>query len=159
MSGRKPLVIVGGEIEQLQSGDYLSVPISGVNEVIQTNDEAGAIVIGAPVYNDAADGVKKAIATTSAASIVLGLVTDVSITNGATGSIAVSGVLTASTAQWDAVAGTTGGLTFGTRYYLDVTAGKISATAPSTVGQYVVEIGIALSTTELKINILKRVLL
>lgn len=159
MAARKPLVQVAGEIEQLQTGDYLSVPISGVNEVIQTNDEASPIVIGAPVYNDAADGVKKAIATTSAASMVLGLVADTTISNGATGSIGVSGVLTATTAQWDAVAGTTGGLTFGTRYYLSATSGLITATAPSTVGQYVVEIGIALSTTELKINIQKRILL
>jgi hypothetical protein len=41
----------------------------------------------------------------------------------------------------------------GTTYYLSAgTAGLLTATAPSTVGQYVVEIGVALSTTELLIR-------
>jgi hypothetical protein len=138
----------------------LSVPISGVNEIAQTNDESGAIVIGTPVYNDTNDGVKKAKADAAGTSKVLGIVSDVSITNGVSGNIAISGVLSATTAQWDAVAGTTGGLTAGTLYYLSsATSGQMTATAPSTTGQYVVQMGIALSTTELKIDIKQRILL
>jgi hypothetical protein len=160
MGAKKPLVITAGQIEQLQSGDYLSVPISGYTEIVATNDEASPIVIGAPVYMDAADGVKKAKADASGTSMVTGLVADTSIANGVSGGIAVDGVLTATTAQWDAVAGTTGGLTFGTRYYLSAgTAGILTATAPTTAGQYVVLIGIALSTTELKLMIQPRILL
>jgi hypothetical protein len=46
------------------------------------------------------------------------------------------------------------------RYWLDAaTAGKLSPTAPTVVGQYIVEVGIALSTTELKINIQRDILL
>jgi hypothetical protein len=72
---------------------------------------------------------------------------------GATGPVRSGGVLAATTAQWDAVAGTTGGMARGTYYYLDpATAGKLTATAPSTAGQFVVEVGLALSTTELLIR-------
>jgi hypothetical protein len=157
MALRKPLVQVAGQIQQLQAGDSLDIEAETIN---QTNDEAGAIVVGTPVYSDAADGVKKAQANASATKDVLGLVAAVSIANGASGAIALDGILVATTAQWDVVAGTTGGLTFKTRYYLDpATAGKITATPPSTVGQYIVEIGIALSTTELKIDIMPSILL
>lgn len=160
MAARKPLVVVSGEIQQLQTGDYLNVPIAGVTEIPQTNDESGSIVIGTPVYNDAADGVKKAKADAAGTSKVLGLVSDTSISNGVSGNIAISGILSATTTQWDAVFGTSGGLTFGTLYFLSAgTSGLGTSTAPSTVGQYVVELGIALSTTELKIGIRQRILL
>lgn len=158
---KKPLVIYSGEIAQLQAGDSINVPITGTVDVVLTNDEASPVVIGAPVYMDAADGFKKAKADASGTAIVIGLVAkDPSIASATSGEVATSGILTATTAQWDAVAGTTGGLTFNTRYYLDPsTAGKITDTAPTTTGQYVVEIGVAVSTTELKIDIQKRILL
>lgn len=41
------------------------------------------------------------------------------------------GTLTLTTGQWDAVAGTTGGLTRGNYYWVDSTAGKMTATQPS----------------------------
>lgn len=151
MASRIPLVLVAGQLQQLQSGDTLNIPSVTAGDVVsQTNDEAGAIVIGTPVYNDANDGVKKAKADASGTKDVIGLVRDTSISNGASGSIQVDGILAATTAQWDAVFGTTGGLTKGTRYYLSATtAGQGTATAPSTVGQYVVPLGIGISTTEL----------
>ena len=41
--------------------------------------------------------------------------------------------MVATTAQWDAVAGTTGGLAFGANYFLSAgTAGLLTATAPTT---------------------------
>lgn len=160
MALKKPLVINSGEIGTLLAGDTMNVPTSGVNTISQTNDEAGSIVIGAPVYNDAADGVKKAKADAAGTSKVIGLVADVSITNAVAGNIATDGVLAATTAQWDAVFGTTGGLAVGTVYYLSAaTAGLGAAVAPSTSGQYVVRLGIALSTTELLLQIRDRILL
>lgn len=151
MASRTPLVLVGGQIQQLQAADSLNIPsVTGGNVLQQTNDEAGAIVIGAPVYNDVNDGVKKAKADAAGTKDVIGLVRDASITNGVAGAIQTDGTLAATTGQWDAVFGTTGGLTKGTRYYLSAaTAGLGTATAPSTVGQYVIELGIAISTTEL----------
>lgn len=160
MTLRKPLVMVGGEIQQLQAGDDIDAPISGTNNISLTNDESGSIVIGAPVYSDAASGVKKAKADAAGTSKVIGLVAQASITNATAGDIALSGALSATTTQWDAVAGTTGGLAFGTTYYLSAaTAGQITSTAPSTTGQYVVEVGVALSTTVLRVAIKSRVLL
>lgn len=153
MALRKPLVISSGQIQQLQSGDTLDAVQSGGDAAIQTNDEASPIVIGTPVYNDANDGVKKAKADAAGTKSVVGLVRDVSIGAASTGAIQLSGVLTATTGQWDTAFGTTGGLSFGTRYYLSAaTAGLGTATAPSTTGQYVVELGIAISTTELLLS-------
>jgi hypothetical protein len=160
MALRKPLVLNAGQIQQLQSADTLDAVQSGGDTLTQTNDEAGAIVIGTPVYNDANDGVKKAKADASGTKDVVGLVRDTSITNATTGAIQISGVLSATTGQWDAVFGTSGGLTRGTRYYLSAgTAGLGTATAPSTVGQYVVELGIAVSTTELLLSVFRPILL
>ena len=52
------------------------------------------------------------------------------------------------------------GLTAGATYYLSAaTAGAMTVTPPSTVGQYVVRLGKALSTTEFEIRIERPVLL
>lgn len=150
MSLRKPLVIVNGQIEQLQTGDTLNATVTGVTIVQKTNDNAGALVIGTPTYVKSNGNVDKAEANAGGTVNLFGLVADVSISAAAVGSIQTDGVLVATTAQWDAVAGTTGGLTPGTTYYLDpATAGKITPTAPTTTGQYVARVGIASASTDL----------
>jgi hypothetical protein len=111
------------------------------------------------VYASAAATVDKARANATGTSNVIGLATT-GITSSATGVIQVNGVLTLTTTEWDAVAGTTGGLTYNTTYFLSAgTAGLLTSTAPSTVGQTVVEIGTALSTTDLAVSIKSYVLL
>ena len=50
MSQRKPLVIVDGQIQQLQAGDVLDAQVSEVDVVSKQNDNLGAINIGQPVY-------------------------------------------------------------------------------------------------------------
>jgi hypothetical protein len=161
MASRSPLVVNAGQIQQLQTGDILNVPVFTGGDVISlTNDDSGADVICTPVYNDAASGFKKAKADAAGTKSVIGLISDTSITNGVAGNVMLNGFLTATTGQWDAVFGTTGGLTFGSRYYLSAaTAGQASATAPSTTGQYVVELGIAISTTVFKIDVKLPILL
>jgi hypothetical protein len=147
MALKKALVITAGQIEQLQPGDS----IQEVDAINLTNGEAAPIVIGTAVYMFAAGSVKKARANAVGTTPVIGLVAQTTITNAVAGAIQVDGILAASTAQWDAVAGTTGGLTFGVRYYLsEATAGLLTATAPST--GFVQEVGIALSSTELLIR-------
>jgi hypothetical protein len=117
-----------------------------------TNGEASAIAIGRAVYCSAAGSVKLANANAAGTTIVVGLVAATSIASAASGAIANSGFLTATTGEWDAVTGQTGGLTFGATYYLDnATAGKITSTAPSS--GYVVAVGVAMSTTKLAIQI------
>lgn len=161
MALKKPLVLYSGEIAQLQAGDDLNVPISGTIDITLTNDEATPVVICSAVYIDAADGFKKAKADAAGTSKAMGLVNvSPSITNATSGVVATSGIMTATTLQWDAIAGTTGGLVFGTFYYLSAaTAGLITPTAPSTTGQYVLEIGQAISTTEMKLTFRPRILL
>jgi hypothetical protein len=121
-----------------------------------TNNNASPIVIGAPVYTDVANGVDLARADASGTVEVLGLVQEVSIGAAASGFIQTDGILSATTTQWDAVAGTTGGLTPGAVYYLsEVTAGLLTETAPTSVSEFVLRVGKAISTTELEISILQ----
>lgn len=154
MALKKPLVISSGQVQQLQSGDTLDAPVSAIDVITATNSNAGAIVIGSPVYPDGNDSVDLGKADASGTVELLGLVRTVSIGIAGSGEIQTDGVLAATTGQWDTAAGTTGGLTAGTIYYLDPsTAGKLTDTAPSTAGQYVVRVGLATSTTEMEITI------
>jgi hypothetical protein len=154
MAQKKPLVLNSGQIEQLQSGDY----IAGIDVPQFTNDESGSIVIGTPVYVDANDGVKKGKADAVGTVNVVGLVSETSIAAAGTGGVQTDGILSATTGQWDAVAGTTGGLTKDVIYYLSAaTAGLLTSTAPSSAGQFVKKIGVGISTTEMLIQIDPRV--
>lgn len=154
MAARKPLVIASGQIQQIQSGDVLDAVVTEVDVISLTNNNVGAIVIGMPVYSDDADDVDKAQADAVATVEVVGLVQDVSIAAAGSGFIQTDGVLTATTTQWDAVAGTTGGLTAGAIYYLSAaTAGNLTETAPTTTGQFVLRVGKALSTTDMEISV------
>ena len=160
MAQRKPLVMNAGQIEQLQSGDTLDAVVTEVDIVSRTNNNASPIVIGAPVYPDGNGTVDIAQADASGTVEILGIVQETSISAAASGFIQTDGILTASTGQWDAVAGTTGGLTAGAVYWLDPdTAGLMTETAPTTGGDYVVRIGVGLSTTELEITIQPPILL
>lgn len=154
MAAKKPLVITNGQIEQLQSGDTLDAVVTEVDLVTKTNDNAGAIVIGSPVYQKTNGNVDLGRANASGTVQLVGLVRDASIAASASGSIQTDGVLTATTGQWDSVTGQTGGLTTGSVYYLSATtAGRLTTTAPSAAGEFVVRVGLALSSTELDISI------
>ena len=143
-----------------QIGATDTVLAYGANMASLNNSNSGAIVIGAPVYSPSAGNFDKAEANAGTTVEVIGLVADTSITNGTSGNVQTSGVVSATTGQWDTVAGTSGGLTAGTVYYLDpATAGKLTSTAPSTVGQYIVRVGKALSTTQLELAISQPILL
>lgn len=116
-----------------------------------TNGEASAIAIGRAVYVSAANQVRLANANASGTTNVVALVASTSINSSASGSIAVAGVLEATTTQWDAVTGQSGGLTFGATYFLsNTTAGAITTTAPTS--GHVVPVGIALGTTKLRLG-------
>lgn len=159
MALRKPLVLNAGQVQQLQAGDTLDAPQGGGDQVVLTNNNAGTLVPGTPVYTVANDAVDKAKADASATKNVIGMVA-ASISAAASGPITISGVLTLTTGQWDTAFSTTGGLTKDVRYFLSAgTAGLGTVTAPSTVGNFLVEIGIAISTTELKVDIKQPILL
>lgn len=116
-----------------------------------TNGSVSSIPICTPVYMNAAGTFLKAKADALETSRIVGLLVD-GVAGGGTVGVQMSGVLTASTLQWDGATGGSGGLTFDTIYYLSpTTAGLLTTTAPSTVGQTVVPVGLALSTTKMKI--------
>lgn len=155
MASRRPLVIGDdGFQEELRDEDTLNAQTSGKDIVNLVNGNASAIVIGTPVYKTATSNqVDLARANASGTRRVIGLVAATSIAASASGSIQTDGVLVATTAEWDAVTGQTGGLTPGSQYWLSAaTAGRLTTTVPGS-GNYVVPVGIALSTTELEISI------
>lgn len=141
----------GGLVSHMPSTAQPSVTFSPGMPL--TNNNAGTLPIGTPVYSVAAGAFDQAIASSLVLSTVIGLLASAS-GPGTKTVVQTGGILTLTTAQWDAVAGTSGGLAFGTTYYLDpTTAGRPTATAPTATGKYVAAIGVALSTTDLAINL------
>lgn len=115
------------------------------------NGESYDILPGQPVVIDSADTAKYAIATTL--PYVVGLSTE-TIATGDGGAIQTDGKLTLSTVEWDTVTGDLDGLVAGTTYYLsDVDTGKLLSSPPTTEGNYVVRIGLAVNATDLQLNI------
>jgi hypothetical protein len=162
MADKTPVVIgADGLLEQLQAADRLVVAISSNDVRTYTNEEASLPVVkGAPVYSSSAGKVKLAKANVKATAAVIGLGFDATTAYSALGQTQCDGVFVATTAQWDAVTGLTGGLTFNTLYFLDpADFGKLTATRPVTVGQCVTLIGRGLSTTEMQLILAQPVLL
>lgn len=153
MAARKPLVLINGRVAQLPPGDTLAASSAEVDVVNVSNANVAALDIGTPVYIQGADSMDKAQANAAGTSEVLGLVQSASIAPAGSGSVQTNGVMTASTGQWDAVTGESGGLTPGATYFLDpATAGMLTQTAPVAVGEFVTRVGRALSTTDMVIN-------
>ena len=151
MAVKKPLVLTNGELEQLQAADQ----VAQATIFNQDNANVNTVVIGTPVYATSTAGeMDEAQADAAATKDVLGLVAEVSVAAAASGAVQSDGVLAATTAQWDAVTGDVGGLTAGTKYYLDEsTAGMLTTTPPSGSGEFVAMVGMGLSTTEMEISI------
>jgi hypothetical protein len=115
---------------------------AGGSAVVWTNFDAGAHVLGNVVYLGAADGAKLAKADAVGTANAVGVCAQASVAGGATGNYQITGIL----------AGLSG-LVVNAVYYLSaVTAGLLTMTAPTTVGAWVVEIGVAVSNSELLIR-------
>ena len=150
MAVKKPIVLTDGEFEQLQSADRTQEAAV----FSATNDNAGNLVIATPVYTSSAAGMDKAQADAIGTKDVLGLVLDATVATSTIGGLQSAGLFAASTTEWDAVTGESGGLTTGEKYYLDPsTAGMLTVNVPTTEGQFVAPVGIAFSTTELTISV------
>lgn len=68
--------------------------------------------------------------------------------------IQYAGPVTLTTEEWDAVTGESGGLQPGSTYYVsDTTPGQITFVRPTTTGHFVTQVGIALSTTDLLVQV------
>ena len=118
-----------------------------------TNESGSALVIGNVVYFDSVGDAVKAQADADVSALGVGFASG-AIADMADGSFQLDGVMIATEAEWNAVTEEgSGGLTEGARYFIsEITAGKITITAPSSVGETVVQIGVALSSTRLKIT-------
>lgn len=128
------------------------------NRIIKLiNDNAGTLVCGTPVYIKPNGHIDKAQGNGAGTRFVFGLVVDATILTTGTGRVQFADTVTLTTAQWDVIAGTSGGLTAGQMYWLSDTVGLLTATAPSTVGDTVLRVGLAVSSTQmlLKLNIEK----
>jgi hypothetical protein len=161
MATKLALVIgADGLPQQLQPGDDLGGINATQTVVSLTNEEASAITIGQAVYVSSTAKCKKAQANANGTSKVRGLVSNATVATNAVATIITDGTLSASTAQWDALTGGTGGLTPGADYFLSAaTSGNLTTTAPSTVGQFNCYIGSALSTTVLEVTVQNRIAL
>ncbi len=120
----------------------LAPPAQSLNPVVGVN-----VAAGQPLYQPADGGpVQLARADAAATAGVVGLASH-GAAAGSHGNSQYGGLLQLTTAQWDAVTGGSGGLAPGSSYFLSpTTAGHLTTTSPSGGGQYVVPIGIALST-------------
>lgn len=156
MAVKKPLVMGSdGRPQQLQSGDSITAIETGQLSLVADS----ALVPGNAIYSSAAGHVDLAKADATGTSKVRGLSLE-TISSTASGQIQTNGVVTLTTGEWDTVAGTTGGLTYNTTYFLSPgTAGLLTATCPTTVGQLVIIVGVALSTTELDLKPTEPILL
>jgi hypothetical protein len=148
MAKNKPLVITAGQVEQLQPGDRLDLS----NSATKINSTGSTLNKCTPVYvtgNNATPAQADAQATTR----VAGLVAETTV-NGDPVEVFTDGVFVATTGEWDAVTGQTGGLTVGADYWLsEATAGRLTTTAPDADGDFVARTGHALSPTELDVEI------
>ena len=142
------------------TGIEWAAPAGGRSLIEMTNDNAGPIVIGNPVYVKSNGNVDLAKANAVGTAELLGLVAATSIASSASGNIQVDGILEATPGQWDAITGGVGGLTVDAIYYLDGgAAGGLTTTAPTTTDECVVQVGQALSTTKMNIRITTPILL
>lgn len=147
MAIKKPLVLTNGVLERLQPGDSLDL------ERTVTKTAEGALTKCTPVRNKVLGKAEPAQANAFLSARVIGLVlADAADTDPV--DVQVDGIFEATTADWDAVTGETGGLTEGAQYYLsEATAGQLTQTAPDAWGDFVVPVGVALSETEMDIEI------
>jgi hypothetical protein len=118
-----------------------------------TNADGSSIVLGQPVYFTIAPQPSVALAAANA-NLLVGLVADASIANAAIGKIRIGGVLEQAAAAWEAITDGATGIAGGETVYVSpTTPGKLTTTAPSTSGQYITVVGIAMSTTLLQLQI------
>ena len=121
----------------------------GDGTVVLTSTASVDLSAGEVVYAPSAGSLAKAKADAVTTSKIIGVAT-ANVLTGQLASVQSAGIITVST--WS--------LTANTIYYLDPsTAGAITATAPTIVGQVVIPVGIAVSETTMKLLLTPLVLL
>jgi len=148
MTLRYPLVMGdNGLPQELQADDH----IYEIDYWKLTNKELSSVVVCTPVYISGADEMKEAQANAIGTLPAIALVRDSSVGADAVGNVQSEGYFTATTGEWDVVTGDTGGLTAGTYYFLDATSAGALTTTPPTGNVWTQLVGIATSTTTMKL--------
>lgn len=152
MATKKPLVDYSGQKEELRAGDSIAGAAASHSKSM-VNGNASPITICQAVYVSGNDEVDLAQANADGTSKVYGLVAATTISAAASGTVQTDGVLVGTTAQWDAVTGETGGLTAGQEYILspDTPGALVARSTALDAGDWVKPVGVADSTTEMKI--------
>lgn len=145
-----PAIILKNGLPQVAgASDQISNATSNSSTFPMT--AAANLVKGQAVYSTGSGQAALAKGDASTTSRAIGLVSDVAIAITAVGNIVTSGALTI--ADWTAVTGGTA-LTPGVPYFVSAaTAGQLTATSPSTSGQYSHQIGYALTATTMQLDI------
>jgi len=124
-----------------------SIPFSMTSDPLFVCGDSSPIAPGSPVYVKAADGLLYNAKADSIADASVAGLSRAAATLDSIASFFTGGELTLTTAEWDAIAGTSGGLVRGSYYYLSAaTAGHITATPPA---NFTIRVGLALRTTTL----------
>lgn len=124
------------------------------------NANAATVLMGQPVYSSGAGLFNLAIASAVATGRVIGVVAVASIAPNVIGPYQDDGTVMQLTSLWDAICGTSGGLSPDVVYYLSpTTAGMLTSVAPTTRGQVVMPVLIGLSPTQAQVALGPLVLL
>ena len=145
MSVYRPVVMINGKLTLLPPGDTLSARVQEVDIIEMVAKEA--LLSGMAVYCSAGFQIMKAKADDDARAEVLGLVATAAALD-ASVQVQTDGVI--ELADWTGVIGTTS-LTAGADYFVDTTAGQLTATVPSSGN--LVCIGRAIAPQKLEISI------
>lgn len=155
MAVKKVLVLSdSGSPEELQNGDSIQ---TGAALPSANNANAGIATKGMVVYPSSDTNVDLAQANAQGTTKALGLCNTDSVNNGASMDIITEGAITCTLAQWDAIAGTSGGLDEGETYFLSPdNAGQLiasSAVSGISTGQFVAALGYAMNTVTMIVRI------
>jgi hypothetical protein len=148
----RPLIIASGEIKQLPNADLLLDQYDRpVGDYLSfTNNDGTTMLMGDIGYYFGSGAVKKARADAAATIPQLCFCVETSLANLGIGVFQLYGIIQVPTAPF----------VTNTAYYLSpTTAGAITATPPSTAGQYIIKVGFAYSTTTFHIKIERPILL
>ena len=144
MANYKPLIMKDGILQQLSSADSLDAIVPNATSITLQNNHNATITKATAVYIDSNGGVKPTLSSAINSSRMIGFVdVPTGIPVSESGAIKTDGVQDGFT-----------DLITGSQYFLsDVIEGGITNVAPSATGKYVVRVGVALSPTELYIEI------
>jgi len=129
----------------------LSAAVEGLKFLNLTNEDNAAVSAGGPVFLVASATSAFHLATNvgnPGDQDAVGLATSL-IGIGSVGVVQTRGVLSLTSAQWDDTTGQTGGLTTGSKYYVNI-AGKLTVTPP--VSGFIRPVGTAIAPTKMLVN-------